>query len=161
MLITFSSRYISTLTIKRCSNRYICLPCTLNHKYHHDAIIHHHDSPNTVGSMNRKDTNVGTGIVGAQNNNQIMKLQIRVNTHGIIKETQWNTFGWDDKTSSFVSKDWLKNKTIQEVMDRMNNREMQWKMTTNITPMLVDHAIRAAVGNYQQKQWLVGRRRVY
>jgi nitrogen fixation NifU-like protein len=82
---------------------------------YHDDLIDHYENPRNVGRLDKKDTDVGTGLVGAPACGDVMQLQIRVNGDGVISETKFKTFGCGSAiASSSVATEWLKGKTLDE-----------------------------------------------
>merc|ERR1711865_943476 len=82
---------------------------------YHDDLIDHYENPRNVGRLDKKDSDVGTGLVGAPACGDVMQLQIRVNGDGVISETKFKTFGCGSAiASSSVATEWLKGKTLDE-----------------------------------------------
>lgn len=84
-------------------------------------VLEHYENPRNVGSMNKKDKNVGTGLVGAPACGDVMKLQIRVDDDGKIIEAKFKTFGCGSAiASSSLATEWVKGKTLQEASTLKN-----------------------------------------
>ena len=80
-----------------------------------DKVIDHYENPRNVGSFDKTDTNVGTGMVGAPACGDVMKLQIKVNKEGIIEDAKFKTYGCGSAiASSSLCTEWLKGKTLDE-----------------------------------------------
>merc|ERR1711939_893349 len=124
---------------------------------YHDIVIDHYESPRNVGSLNKKDENVGTGLVGAPACGDVMKLQIRVNEEtGVVEEAVFKTFGCGSAiASSSVATEWVKGKSIDGCEGIKNTEIAQY---LNLPPvklhcsMLAEDAIKSAIGDYKAKQ---------
>ena len=83
-----------------------------------EKVIEHYENPRNVGSMPKEDPNVGTGLVGAPECGDVMKLQVKVNPEtGVISDAKFKTFGCGSAiASSSLATEWLKGKTIDEAM---------------------------------------------
>merc|ERR1712072_132426 len=83
---------------------------------YHEKVIDHYENPRNVGAMDKKDTNVGTGLVGAPACGDVMKLQIRVNDEtGVVEEAVFKTFGCGSAiASSSLATEWVKGKNLNE-----------------------------------------------
>src|SRR5437764_15322332 len=89
-----------------------------------NKVLDHYNNPRNVGSMDKNDPNVGTGMVGAPECGDVMKLQIRVNPDtGVIEDAKFKTFGCGSAiASSSLATEWLKGKTIDEAMGIKNTQ---------------------------------------
>merc|ERR1711934_194747 len=124
---------------------------------YHEKVIDHYENPRNVGAMDKKDTNVGTGLVGAPACGDVMKLQIRVNDEtGVVEEAVFKTFGCGSAiASSSVATEWVKGKSIDDC-ESIKNTEIAKHL--NLPPvklhcsMLAEDAIKAAIGDYKAKQ---------
>src|SRR3974390_2468438 len=87
-----------------------------------DKVLDHYNHPRNVGSLDKKDPRVGTGLVGAPECGDVMKLQIKVNPDtGVIEDARFKTFGWGSAiASSSRATEWLKGKTVEEAMGIKN-----------------------------------------
>ena len=122
-----------------------------------DKILDHYNNPRNVGSFDAKDQTVGTGLVGAPECGDVMKLQIRVNPEtGVIEDAKFKTFGCGSAiASSSLATEWLKGKTIGEAMAIKNTQiveELALPPVKVHCSVLAEDAIKAAIKNYQQKQ---------
>jgi nitrogen fixation NifU-like protein len=126
-----------------------------------DNLLDHYNNPRNVGSMNRDDKNVGTGIVGAPECGDVMKLQVRVNNTGIIEDAKFKTFGCGSAiASSSLATEWLKGKTIAEANEIKNTQIVE---ELNLPPVkihcsvLAEDAIKSALADLSEKQKQSGR----
>ena len=121
-----------------------------------DKVLDHYSQPRNVGALPKSDPNVGTGVVGAPECGDVMKLQIRVNDDGVIEEAKFKTFGCGSAiASSSLATEWVKGKTLEEAAAIRNTDIVQ---ELNLPPIkihcsvLAEDAIRAAVSDYQAKR---------
>ena len=122
-----------------------------------DKILDHYNNPRNVGSFDAKADDVGTGIVGAPECGDVMKLQIRVNPEtGVIEDAKFKTFGCGSAiASSSLATEWLKGKTVDQAMGIKNTQiveELALPPVKVHCSVLAEDAIKAAVKNYQEKQ---------
>merc|ERR1712188_282159 len=125
--------------------------------FYHEKVIDHYESPRNVGSLDKKDVNVGTGLVGAPACGDVMKLQIRVNEEtGVVEEAVFKTFGCGSAiASSSVATEWVKGKQVDHC-ESIKNTEIAKHL--NLPPvklhcsMLAEDAIKAAIGDYKAKK---------
>src|SRR5436853_7546359 len=122
-----------------------------------NKVLDHYNNPRNVGSFDKADANVGTGIVGAPECGDVMKLQIKVNpVTGKIEDAKFKTFGCGSAiASSSLATEWLKGKTVNEAMDIKNTsivEELSLPPVKVHCSVLAEDAIKAAVKDYQQKQ---------
>jgi len=121
-----------------------------------DKVLDHYNNPRNVGSMDKSDSTVGTGIVGAPECGDVMKLQIKVNgATGIIDEAKFKTFGCGSAiASSSLATEWLKGKTIDEALSIKNTdivNELALPPVKIHCSVLAEDAIKAAIHDYQAK----------
>jgi nitrogen fixation protein NifU and related proteins len=120
-----------------------------------DKVIDHFNNPRNVGSLPADDPNVGTGIVGAPECGDVMKLQIRVE-NGAIVDAKFKTFGCGSAiASSSLATEWLKGKTIEEALKLKNTdivEELSLPPVKIHCSVLAEDAVRAALKNYREKQ---------
>ena len=120
-------------------------------------VIDHYENPRNIGSLDKKDAKVGTGIVGAPECGDVMKLQIKVNdqTH-VIEDAKFKTFGCGSAiASSSLATEWLKGKTLDEAMKIKNTdivEELALPPIKIHCSVLAEDAIRSAIADYQAKQ---------
>jgi len=124
-----------------------------------DLVIDHYTNPRNVGTLDKSKTNVGTGLVGAPECGDVMRLQIEVDeATGIIKDAKFKTFGCGSAiASSSVATEWLKGKLVDEAVT-IDNMEIVEEL--NLPPVkihcsvLAEDAIKAAINDYRKKQGL-------
>ncbi len=121
-----------------------------------DKILEHYNNPRNVGSLDQNASEVGTGLVGAPECGDVMKLQILVNPEtGVIEDARFKTFGCGSAiASSSLATEWLKGKTIDEAMDIKNTQiveELALPPVKVHCSVLAEDAIKAAIKNYQDK----------
>src|SRR5277367_687320 len=122
-----------------------------------DKVIDHYENPRNVGSFDKGDDTVGTGMVGAPACGDVMKLQIRVNPEtGLIEDAKFKTFGCGSAiASSSLATEWLKGKTVDEALGIKNTQiveELALPPVKVHCSVLAEDAIKAAIKNYQDKQ---------
>ena len=120
-------------------------------------VLDHYNNPRNVGSFDKADVNVGTGVVGAPECGDVMKLQIKVDpVTGRIEDATFKTFGCGSAiASSSLATEWLKGKTIDEAMEIKNTsivEELSLHPVKVHCSVLAEDAIKAAIKDYQQKQ---------
>ena len=122
-----------------------------------DKILEHYNNPRNVGSFSQGDANVGTGLVGAPECGDVLKLQILVNPDtGMIEDARFKTFGCGSAiASSSLATEWLKGKTIDQAMAIKNTaivEELALPPVKVHCSVLAEDAIKAAIKNFQEKQ---------
>ena len=121
-----------------------------------EKVIDHYEHPRNVGSMDREDPGVGTGLVGAPACGDVMKLQIRVNAEGVIEDAKFKTFGCGSAiASSSLVTEWVKGKTLDQALTIKNTdvaTELALPPVKIHCSVLAEDAIRAAVADYQKKR---------
>ncbi len=122
-----------------------------------DKILEHYNNPRNVGSLDVKADDVGTGLVGAPECGDVLKLQIKVNKlTGVIEDARFKTFGCGSAiASSSLATEWLKGKTVDEAMEIKNTaivEELALPPVKVHCSVLAEDAIKAAIKNYQEKQ---------
>ena len=122
-----------------------------------EKVIDHTENPRNVGTLDKDDPTVGTGLVGAPECGDVMKLQIKVNpATGVIEDAKFKTFGCGSAiASSSLATEWLKGKTVDEALDIKNTQiveELALPPVKVHCSVLAEDAIKAAIQNYQQKQ---------
>ena len=121
-----------------------------------DKVIDHYENPRNVGSLPKDDVNVGTGLVGAPECGDVMKLQVKVNpSTGVIDDAKFKTFGCGSAiASSSLATEWLKGKTVDEALAIKNTdivNELSLPPVKIHCSVLAEDAIRAAIGDYKKK----------
>jgi len=122
-----------------------------------DKVIDHYNNPRNVGSFDKKDADIGTGLVGAPECGDVMKLQIKVNPQtNIIEDAKFKTFGCGSAiASSSLATEWVKGKTIDEALAIKNTeivKELALPPVKIHCSVLAEDAIRAAIGDWRKKQ---------
>ncbi|MEO5656616.1 MAG: Fe-S cluster assembly scaffold IscU [Nitrospiria bacterium] len=121
-----------------------------------DKVVDHYNNPRNVGSLDKQDPSVGTGIVGAPECGDVMKLQIRVGPQGVIEEAKFKTFGCGSAiASSSLATEWLKGKTLEEAAQIKNTdivEELALPPVKIHCSVLAEDAIKAALADVKKKQ---------
>lgn len=119
-------------------------------------VVEHYENPRNVGSLDKKDKSVGTGLVGAPACGDVMKLQIKVDENGKIIDAKFKTFGCGSAiASSSLATEWVKGKTIDEAGKLKNTdiaKELRLPPVKLHCSMLAEDAIKAALADYKVKQ---------
>jgi len=122
-----------------------------------DKVIDHYNNPRNVGSMDKSSTDVGTGLVGAPECGDVMKLQIKVNREtNVIEEAKFKTFGCGSAiASSSLATEWVKGRTVDEALTIKNMdivKELSLPPVKIHCSVLAEDAIRAAISDWKKKQ---------
>ena len=120
-----------------------------------DKVIDHYENPRNVGSLDKEDPNVGTGMVGAPACGDVMKLQIKVDKKGVIEEAKFKTYGCGSAiASSSLVTEWVKGKSVEEAA-KIRNTEIASELSLPPVKIhcsiLAEDAIKAAVEDYKKK----------
>ena len=121
-----------------------------------DKVIDHYNNPRNVGSLPKEDPNVGTGLVGAPECGDVMKLQIKVNEEsGLIEDAKFKTFGCGSAiASSSLATEWVKGKTLSEALAIKNTdivKELSLPPVKIHCSVLAEDAIKAAITDWKKK----------
>ena len=120
-----------------------------------DKVIDHYENPRNVGSFDKADEQIGTGMVGAPACGDVMKLQIQVSPEGIIQDAKFKTFGCGSAiASSSLVTEWVKGKTLDQAMTIKNAQiaeELALPPVKIHCSILAEDAIKAAIRDYQEK----------
>jgi len=125
-----------------------------------NKVIDHYENPRNVGSLDKDSKDVGTGLVGAPACGDVMKLQIKVNEHGVIEDAKFKTFGCGSAiASSSLITEWIKGKNLDEAGAIRNN-----EIATHLSlppvkihcSILAEDAIKAAIADYRAKRVVAG-----
>jgi nitrogen fixation protein NifU and related proteins len=120
-----------------------------------DKVIDHYENPRNVGSFEKGDESVGTGMVGAPACGDVMKLQIRVNDQGVIEDAKFKTYGCGSAiASSSLVTEWVKGKTLDQALEIKNSliaQELALPPVKIHCSILAEDAIKAAVADYKDK----------
>ena len=121
-----------------------------------DKVLDHYENPRNVGSMDKNDTNVGTGMVGAPACGDVMKLQIKVSDQGIIEDAKFKTYGCGSAiASSSLVTEWLKGKSLDQAAEIKNSaiaEELELPPVKIHCSVLAEDAIKAAVADLKAKK---------
>jgi nitrogen fixation NifU-like protein len=120
-----------------------------------EKVIDHYENPRNVGSLDKEDSNVGTGMVGAPACGDVMKLQIKVDKKGFIEEAKFKTYGCGSAiASSSLVTEWVKGKSVEEAA-KIRNTEIASELSLPPVKIhcsiLAEDAIKAAVEDYKKK----------
>jgi nitrogen fixation NifU-like protein len=120
-----------------------------------EKVLEHYENPRNVGSFDKNDPSVGTGLVGAPACGDVMKLQLKINAAGIIEDAKFKTFGCGSAiASSSLATEWVKGMTIEQAMGLKNTQIVD---ELNLPPVkihcsvLAEDAIKAALADYKAK----------
>jgi len=121
-----------------------------------NKVLDHYENPRNVGSLNKDDPNVGTGMVGAPACGDVMKLQIKVSDTGLIEDAKFKTYGCGSAiASSSLVTEWLKGKSIDEAAQIKNSaiaEELELPPVKIHCSVLAEDAITAAVADFKSKK---------
>jgi nitrogen fixation NifU-like protein len=122
-----------------------------------NKVIDHYENPRNVGSLPKDDLSVGTGLVGAPECGDVMKLQVKVNPEtGVIDDAKFKTFGCGSAiASSSLATEWLKGKTVDQALAIKNTEivaELSLPPVKIHCSVLAEDAIKAAIADYKKKQ---------
>lgn len=122
---------------------------------YNDKVIDHFENPKNVGSLDKDSSNVGTGLVGAPECGDVMKLQIKVDENQNIIDAKFKTFGCGSAiASSSLATEWVKGKTIDEALEIKNTEiveELSLPPVKIHCSVLAEDAIKAAIKNYRER----------
>ncbi len=120
-----------------------------------EKVVDHYENPRNVGSFDKTDPDVGTGMVGAPACGDVMKLQIKVDENGIISDARFKTYGCGSAiASSSLVTEWVKGKTLEEAATIKNTtiaQELSLPPVKIHCSILAEDAIKAAIDDYQKK----------
>jgi len=121
-----------------------------------EKVIEHYENPRNVGSFDKDDPSVGTGLVGAPACGDVMKLQLKITDEGIIEDAKFKTFGCGSAiASSSLATEWVKGMTIDQAMEIKNTQIVE---ELNLPPVkihcsvLAEDAIKSAIADYKAKR---------
>lgn len=121
-----------------------------------DKVIDHYENPRNVGSLDKDDKHVGTGMVGAPACGDVMKLQIKVNDDGVIEDAKFKTYGCGSAiASSSLVTEWLKGKSLDQASQIKNSQiaeELALPPVKIHCSVLAEDAIKAAIDDLKKKQ---------
>jgi nitrogen fixation NifU-like protein len=120
-----------------------------------DKVLDHYENPRNVGSFDKKELDVGTGMVGAPACGDVMKLQIKVGENGVIEDAKFKTYGCGSAiASSSLLTEWVKGKTLDQAQQIKNSdiaEELALPPVKIHCSVLAEDAIKAAISDYQSK----------
>lgn len=120
-----------------------------------NKVLDHYENPRNVGSFEKGDESIGTGMVGAPACGDVMKLQIKVNQEGVIEDARFKTYGCGSAiASSSLVTEWVKGKTLDQALDIRNKQiaeELALPPVKIHCSILAEDAIKAAVQDYKDK----------
>lgn len=121
-----------------------------------DKVIEHYENPRNVGTLDKDDPKVGTGLVGAPACGDVMRLQIKVSDEGVIEDAKFKTFGCGSAiAASSLATEWIKGRTVDEA-EQIRNTEIVEEL--NLPPVkihcsvLAEDAIKSAITDFRAKQ---------
>lgn len=120
-----------------------------------EKVLDHYENPRNVGAFDKSDDSVGTGMVGAPSEGDVIRLQIKVGASGIIEDVRFKTYGCGSAiASSSLASEWVKGKTLDEALKIRNTQiaeELALPPAKIHCSILAEDAIKAAVRNYREK----------
>jgi len=120
-----------------------------------DKVLDHYENPRNVGTMDKSDPSVGTGLVGAPACGDVMRLQVKIGDDGTIQDAKFKTFGCGSAiASSSLATEWVKGKTVEEALSIKNTdivRELSLPPVKIHCSVLAEDAIKAAIGDWKKK----------
>ncbi len=121
-----------------------------------DKVIDHYENPRNVGTLDKADPNVGTGLVGAPACGDVMRLQLRISDDGVIQDAKFKTFGCGSAiASSSLVTEWVKGRTVDEatlITNREIAKELSLPPVKIHCSVLAEDAIKAAVEDFKKKR---------
>ena len=121
-----------------------------------DKVVDHYENPRNVGTLDKADPNVGTGLVGAPACGDVMRLQLRITDEGVIQDAKFKTFGCGSAiASSSLVTEWVKGKTVDEATQITNKeiaKELSLPPVKIHCSVLAEDAIKSAIADYKKKR---------
>lgn len=121
-----------------------------------EKVIDHYENPRNVGTLDKNDESVGTGLVGAPACGDVMRLQIRVNDEGVIEDARFKTFGCGSAiASSSLATEWIKGKTLEQAEALKNSQiaeELSLPPVKIHCSVLAEDAIKSAIEDFRRKR---------
>ena len=121
-----------------------------------DKVLDHYENPRNVGTLDKNDPNVGTGLVGAPACGDVMRLHVKISDDGKIQDAKFKTFGCGSAiASSSLVTEWVKGKSVDEAMTIKNTqiaKELALPPVKIHCSVLAEDAIKAAIADYKKKQ---------
>jgi nitrogen fixation NifU-like protein len=120
-----------------------------------DKVLEHYERPKNVGSLDKNDPSVGTGIVGAPECGDVMKLQLKIGPNNVVEDAKFKTFGCGSAiASSSLATEWVKGRTLDEALALKNTdivNELSLPPVKIHCSVLAEDAIKAAIADYKRK----------
>jgi len=121
-----------------------------------DKVLTHYENPQNVGSLDKNDPNVGTGLVGAPACGDVMRLQLKISDDGVIEDAKFKTFGCGSAiASSSLVTEWVKGKTVEEA-GKISNKDVAKELSLPPVKIhcsvLAEDAIKAAIEDFKKKR---------
>jgi len=121
-----------------------------------DKVVDHYENPRNVGTLDKSDPNVGTGLVGAPACGDVMRLQLRISDEGVIQDAKFKTFGCGSAiASSSLVTEWVKGKTVDQatlITNREIAKELSLPPVKIHCSVLAEDAIKAAIEDFKRKR---------
>jgi nitrogen fixation protein NifU and related proteins len=121
-----------------------------------EKVIEHYENPRNVGTLDKEDPNVGTGLVGAPACGDVMRLQLKISDDGIVQDAKFKTFGCGSAiASSSLVTEWVKGKSVDEAVTITNKeiaKELSLPPVKIHCSVLAEDAIKAAIKDFQDKR---------
>ena len=121
-----------------------------------EKVVDHYENPRNVGTLDKADPNVGTGLVGAPACGDVMRLQLRISDEGVIQDAKFKTFGCGSAiASSSLVTEWVKGKTVDEATTITNKeiaKELSLPPVKIHCSVLAEDAIKSAIADYKAKR---------
>lgn len=149
---------INTKSINLLSAKYVITQLETNFlkRNYHERVLDHYKNPRNQGSLSSDDNSVGTGLVGAPACGDVMRLQLKINSEGIVEDAKFKTFGCGSAiASSSLATEWVKGKHIDECLTIKNTeiaKHLSLPPVKLHCSMLAEDAIRSAIFDYKKKQ---------
>jgi nitrogen fixation protein NifU and related proteins len=126
-----------------------------------DKVVDHYENPRNVGSLDKEDPNVGTGLVGAPACGDVMRLQLKISDEGVIQDAKFKTFGCGSAiASSSLVTEWVKGKTLDQA-GTISNKEIAKELSLPPVKIhcsvLAEDAIKAAIEDFKKKRAAKGK----
>ena len=121
-----------------------------------EKVVDHYENPRNVGTLDKEDPNVGTGLVGAPACGDVMRLQLKISDEGVIQDAKFKTFGCGSAiASSSLVTEWVKGQTIDQA-EKISNQDVAKELSLPPVKIhcsvLAEDAIKAAIADYKKKQ---------
>ena len=129
-----------------------------------EKVIDHYENPRNVGSLDKNDPDVGTGMVGAPSCGDVMRLQLKINNEGIIEDAKFKTYGCGSAiASSSLVTEWVKGRSVDDAGEIKNTaiaKELALPPVKIHCSILAEDAIKSAIANYKEKKIKVNQEKI-